>query len=150
MNLRIQKVCKSVVWQLAAVLVLGLVFACEPQTPPLPSENQTGQEGTSSSSECSLPVSLKAASAIEFFCTGNVAAVQETLDNTAGENGVLESLRQILHSWEQMQQRRQMLRDKVWQQQQERLAELQNNLSDLLNAENASVQLPPEDSEAPS
>lgn len=150
MNLRIQKVCKSVVRLLAAALVLGLISACEPQTPPLPPENQTGQEGTSSLSDCSLPVSLKAASAIEFFCTGNLAAVQETLDNAAGENGVLESLRQILHSWEQMQQRRQMLRDKVWQQQQERLAELQNKLSDLQNEENVSVQLPLEEPEAPS
>ncbi len=121
-------------WKFAAGLLLAaglwLGAGCEPDRPAQSSQKPTESNETAAAFP-PLPVSLKASSAIDFFCSGNPAAARETLDTAAGENGVLESFRQILLGWEQMQQRRQDVRRQVWEKQQKRLAELKSKIQDL-------------------
>lgn len=121
-------------WKFAAGLLLAaglwLGLGCEPDRPAQSSQKPTESHKTAAASS-PLPVSLKAASAIDFFCSGNPAAARETLETAAGENGVLESFRQILLGWESMQQRRQEIRRQVWEKQQQRLTELKSKIQDL-------------------
>ncbi|HOQ05387.1 MAG TPA: S41 family peptidase [Anaerohalosphaeraceae bacterium] len=144
MNLKNQKNAKSVIRWVLIIMGLWLVLGCEPDSPGYPSKNSSESNETSSAS-VSLPVSLKAASAIDFFCTGNPAAARETLEAAAGENGTLETFRQILLNWEQMQQRRQNVRLQVWAKQQERLKELEKNLGDSLKTEMSAANPAPEE-----
>lgn len=144
------KLCNQALWKSAVrllilVLALGWAAGCEPENPPISADNPTAAEIETPASRTSLSVSLKAASAIEFFCTGNLAAARETLEAADGENGALERLGQILEGWEQMEQRRQLLRRQVWERQQQRLRELQEQLAKQLVEEMSSAELPPQE-----
>jgi carboxyl-terminal processing protease len=131
MNLLKQKNWKTTIRLLLVPAVVGWVLGCEPDSPEPSSPNSSEIHYSSAAGSVSTPVSLKAASAIDFFCTGNPAAAKETLEAAAGENGALTTFRQILLSWEQMQKRREDLRLRVWKKQQERLDELKTKLKDL-------------------
>lgn len=117
----------------SAVLLIGLLFClgagCEPEDYPQNSSKPTESKASTAQTE-EVAVSLKALSAIDFICTGNFPAAQDVLKtNTQQSNGATNTLLYILNDWQTQQNRRKVMELKVLDEQQNKLKELQEKLT---------------------